>query len=244
MGKTAVTQGNGVRAESAMASAAAGRPGALPPHVRRILIVGAGGFGREVLQWARDAWPDDCDRIGGFLSADAGILDGLDYSVGIVGAPEAHHPVAGDGYLLAIGVPYARRRVAESLIARGAEFLTLIHPTAIVAPSADIGEGSIICPYSIVSDSARLGRFVAMNYHTSLGHDASAGDFAVLSPYATLGGKAKVEDDVFLGLHAAVGPSRIIGSGSKVSANTCALADAPPASLVFGSPGRIGPLLS
>jgi sugar O-acyltransferase (sialic acid O-acetyltransferase NeuD family) len=219
------------------------RPGTLPRDVRRILIVGAGGFGREVLQWARDSWPSASDRITGFLSADAHVLDGCDCGIRIVGSPDSHRPMVGDVHLLAIGVPYARRRVAESLIARGAEFLTLVHPTAIVASSAQIGEGSIICPYSIVSDSARLGRFVAMNYHTSLGHDASAGDFAVLSPYATLGGHAHIEQDVFLGLHASVGPGKTVGARSKVSANSCVLANVPEDSLVFGVPGRIAPLL-
>jgi UDP-N-acetylbacillosamine N-acetyltransferase len=82
-----------------------------------------------------------------------------------------------------------------------------------------------------------------MNYHSSLGHDASTGDFAVLSPYATLGGNAHVHDDVFMGLHATVGPGRTIGRNSKISANSCALFDAPPESIIYGSPGRIGPLL-
>lgn len=240
MGKTTATHGNGVRAHGAASVLYPRCAGTLPPDIRRVLIVGAGGFGREVLQWARDAWPNACDRFTGFLSADAGILDGLDCGLGIVGSPETHHPMAGDMYLLAIGVPYARRQVAESLIARGAEFLTLIHPTAMVATSAQIGEGSIICPYSLVSDSARLGRFVAMNYHTSLGHDASAGDFSVLSPCATLGGNAHIEEDVFLGLHASVGPGKTVGARSKVSANSCVLANAPSDSIVFGVPGRIG----
>jgi sugar O-acyltransferase (sialic acid O-acetyltransferase NeuD family) len=242
MGKLAVTQGNGVRAGGSVTRLPV-RPGTLPPDVRRILIVGAGGFGREVLQWARDAWPEACDRITGFLSADAHVLDGCDCGIRIVGSPDSHRPVVGDVHLLAIGVPYARRRVAESLIARGAEFLTLVHPTGIIATSAHIGEGSIICPYSIVSDSARVGRFVAMNYHSSLGHDASAGDFAVLSPYATLGGNAHVGADVFLGLHSSVGPGVWVGSGSKVSANSTSLHNAPENSLVYGTPGRVVPHL-
>lgn len=230
-----------MRAESAAARLIPSRPNALPADVRRILIVGAGGFGREVLQWARDAWPEDCDRIGGFLSADADILKGSECGVSIVGFPDGHSPAPGEKLLLAIGVPYVRRQVAESLLARGAEFVTLVHPTAIVSPSARIGEGSILCPYSIVSDSAHLGRFVAMNYHTSLGHDASAGDFAVLSPYATLGGHAHIEDDVFLGLHASIGPGKTVGARSKVSANSCVLSSTPADSLVYGVPGRVAP---
>lgn len=202
--------------------------------------MGAGGFGREVLQWVRDAWPEWSDRVAGFLAADDTPRSGAACDLAVLGSPDAYRPAPGDGLLLAIGVPYVRRQVAESLLARGAEFLTLVHPTAIVARSAVVGSGSIVCPFSIASDSCRLGRFVLMNYHTSLGHDATAGDFAVLSPYATLGGRASVEEDVFLGLHASVGPGQTVGTRSKVSANSCVLASAPADSIIFGVPGRIG----
>jgi acetyltransferase-like isoleucine patch superfamily enzyme len=101
-----------------------------------------------------------------------------------------------------------------------------------------------VCPYAIISDSCRVGRFVAMNYHSSLGHDATAGDFSVLSPYATLGGRAHVEEDVFLGLHASVGPGKTVGARSKVSANSAALASAPPDSIIYGVPGHVAPRLS
>ena len=215
-----------------------------PADCQRILIVGAGGFGREVLQWARDTWPGHAGRIAGFLSSDDRVLDGFDGCPEIFGHPDAYHPAPGDYLLLAIGVPYARRQVAESLLARGAEFLTLVHSTAIVAASARIGAGAILCPYSIASDACRVGRFVILNYHTSLGHDASAGDFAVLSPYATLGGNAHIHEDVFLGLHASIGPGKTVGARSKVSANSCVLANAPADSIIFGVPGHIGPRLN
>ncbi len=210
-----------------------------PADFRRILIIGAGGFGREVLLWATAAWPSDAMRIAGFLSADSCRLNGHESALAIIGDPETFELEPGDACLLAIGIPGVRRQVAESLLARGAEFLSLIHPTAIVAPTAEIGAGSIICPYAIVSDSCRLGRFVIVNYHASLGHDASAGDFAVLSPYATLGGGASIAEDVFLGLHASVGPGLQLGARCKVSANSCALASASADSIIFGAPGRI-----
>jgi sugar O-acyltransferase (sialic acid O-acetyltransferase NeuD family) len=211
--------------------------------ISRVFIVGAGGFGREVLQWARDAWADRARVIAGFLSAERNHLGGHEDHPGIVASPAEFEPESGDGFLLAIGIPETRRRVAEVLKARGATFLTLAHPTAIIAPTARIGAGSILCPYSIVSDAATIGECVLMNYHSSLGHDASAGDYAVLSPYAALGGHAHVAEDVFLGMHASVGPGRRIGARSKVSANSCALSDAPPESIVYGAPGRVGPLI-
>jgi sugar O-acyltransferase (sialic acid O-acetyltransferase NeuD family) len=211
----------------------------LPADCQRIVIVGAGGFGREVLQWARETWPAQASRIGGFLSDDPRRLDGFGTGVGILSTVIDYRPKAGDYLLLGIGVPYSRRRVAERLQSYGSKFLTLVHPDARVASMATIGEGSIICPYAIVSDSAAVGRWVLANYYSSLGHDATAGDYAVLSPYATLGGGARIEDEVFLGLHASVGPGKRIGARTKVSANSCALADSPSDSLVFGVPGRI-----
>jgi sugar O-acyltransferase (sialic acid O-acetyltransferase NeuD family) len=212
-----------------------------PSDCRRLVIVGAGGFGREVLQWARDSWPEHAEQIAGFLSDDPCRLDGFSTGLEILGRVDAYEKVPGDYLLLGIGVAYSRRIVAERLTARGAEFATLVHTTAVVARSARVGKGSIICPGAIVSDSATLGTCVLVNYHASFGHDSSAGDFSVLSPYATLGGGATIGDDVFLGLHASVGPGRTVGARSKVSANSCVLSDTPADSIIYGVPGRIVP---
>lgn len=214
------------------------------PEPRRILIVGAGGFGREVRHWIRDAWPGLTDRVAGFLSADPRILDGHDCPLPVLGDPDLFEPEPGDAFVLAIGIPGTRRRVAESLAAHGGSFLTLVHPTAVVAPTASLGPGTIVCPAAIVSDAVVLGRHVIVNYHASLAHDCAADDYAVLSPYATLGGGARLAADVFLGLHASVGPGVSVGPRSKVSANSCALDDVPADSIVYGVPGRVAPLLS
>lgn len=215
----------------------------LPAGLRRILIVGAGGFGREVAHWARDAWPGHAGLLEGFLSADADLLEGRACDLPILSDPARYDPRPGDGLLLAIGLPEVRRRVAEDLLNRGAQFVTLIHPTAIVCATAAIETGSILCPGAIVSDSARLGQCVLVNYHASLAHDSSAGDFAVLSPYAALAGGATIGDDVFLGLHASVGPGVTVGPRSRVAANSCALHGVPADSLIHGVPGRVSPRL-
>lgn len=209
-----------------------------PAWCRRVIVVGAGGFGREVVQWARHAWPEQIGRLAGFLSADPTALADRPATLQILGDPATFPVQPGDGFLLAIGIPLVRRRVAEELAGRGAVFLTLVHPTAIVADTATIGAGSVICPQAVVSDAVRIGRCVLVNYHASLGHDSAAGDYAVFSPYATLGGGAVVEEDVFLGLHATVGPRVRIGAAAKVSANSAALVSAPRQTLVYGVPGR------
>ena len=217
----------------------------LPPtDCRRILIVGAGGFGREVAEWAHDAWPAHRQLVAGMLSEDAGVLAGTRCPLPILGRPSDFQPVAGDSLVLGIGIPRVRRQVTESLLARGGRFLTLVHPTAVVAESARIGMGVVICPQAVVSVDTTLGDFAVLNYHTSLGHDAIVGDYSVLSPYATLGGSAAIGADVFLGLHATVGPRITVGDRTVISANSCALSPVPPDSLVYGVPGRSAPRLA
>ena len=215
-------------------------PNSSPPWCRRILIVGAGGFGGELWHWARDAWGRGGPEIAGFLDADP--TRGGELAPNL-GDPASFVPLPGDGLLLGIGTPRVRRRVAEGLVSRGGRFVTLVHPTAIIAPSATLGAGSIVCPFGIISDAALTGACVLVNYHASLAHGSSASDFAVLSPYSTLAGNARIGVDVFLGLHASVGPGRHLGDRTKVSANSSALTDSPPDSIVFGVPGRIAPLL-
>lgn len=207
----------------------------------RLFIVGAGGFGREILAWFRNS--GILDRFAGFLSADPRALEGLSVEPGIIGTPDTHAVRPDDAFVLAIGIPGVRRRVAEQLQARGARFATLVHDTAMVAESAVIGAGSVVCPYAVVSAHAKLGLCSILNYHASAAHDAMIGDYAVLSPYAAAGGHAKLDQDVFVGLHGSVGPGRRVGARSKVAANSCALIDVPPDSLALGVPARVTPLL-
>lgn len=210
----------------------------------RILIIGAGGFGRELWHWIRSAGGPTARLVAGFLDRDPRRLDGHGIDRPILGDPAMFRPGADDGFLLAIGIPGVRRAVADDLVSRGARLLSFVHPTAVVAPTARIGDGAIICPLAVVSDSVSLGRCTLVNYHASLGHDATTGDYCVLSPNAALGGAAHLGDDVFLGLSASVGPGRRIGSRSKVAANSAALADVPADALVVGVPGRCSPLLA
>lgn len=209
----------------------------------RIIVVGAGGFGREVLNWFREASDSSAGNVAGFLSADPHILERHTGALPILGDPDSFVPSPDDGLLLAIGIPGVRRRITEALLARGCRFLTLVHPTAIVAPTARIGAGTIVCPQAVISDAAHVGRFAIVNYHASVAHDAELRDFSVLSPYAAIGGGARVAEDVFLGLHASIGPRVAVGARSKVAANSSALHDVPADSLVHGVPGRITPCL-
>jgi len=203
-----------------------------------IIIVGAGGFGREVYLWTKDSFPDDQYKIKGFLDDNPRILDNYDMDVGIIGDLNSYEIKNQDRFLFAIGDIDVKKRLVARLKKKGAKFLTLIHPTAIVANTAKIGQGVIICPFVTVSDHVQLGDFIIMNIYSSCGHDAKVGNYCILSPYATINGFVILEDEVFLGTHAAVIPYKKVGYKSKISANSVVMRDVAANKIVFGVPGK------
>lgn len=207
-----------------------------------LIIVGAGGFGREIRQLIPASFPDGSMVVKGFLSSNPRDLDGYDVSEPVLDDPMQYQPAENDRFLLAIGDVASRRRVVESLRSRGAKFVSLVHPTAYVDPGAKYGEGCVLYPFSTLMNAARLGDFVSLSIYASAGHDSQIGDYCNLSPYATLNGFSVLESDVFMGTHSSVAPRRRVGEGSKISSNSSVAHDVAPRTLVFGVPGKHVPL--
>ena len=203
-----------------------------------VVIVGAGGFGREVYLWTKDSFPNDQYKIKGFLDDNPKILDNYNMDIGIIGDLDGYEIEKQDRFVFAIGDIDVKKRLVTRLKKKGAKFLTLIHPTAIVANTAKIGQGVIICPFVIVTDHAQLGDFVMMNIYSSCGHDVKVGSYCILSPYATLNGFVILEDEVFLGTHSTIIPYKKVGYKSKISANSVVMRGVPPNKIVFGVPGK------
>lgn len=205
--------------------------------LREIVIVGAGGFGKEILQYAEDfcaATPGY--RVKGFLERDASRHGTRYRGYPVLGGEEDYALGARDVVLLALGTPQGKKRAAEILQKRGAAFLTLVHPRAYVAPSATVGTGSILCPFAYVGPDAVVEEFVLLNLYACCGHDVRIGRYAILGPYAATNGHAVVEEEVFLATHATVTVGRRVGRRSKISAGTVVSQDVPPNVLAAGNP--------
>ncbi len=161
-------------------------------------------------------------ELAGFLDANPHTLDGFDTPLAIVGDPDSYEPQANDLLLCGFGDPATKLKVCRSLKARGAQFLTFVHPTATVGMRTKLGEGTIVCPHVTVTCDVTIGDFVLLNLGATVGHDAVIGDGVTLSGHCDVTGGVTLEEGVFLGSHAAVIPRvRVpayvtIGAGSVV----------------------------
>lgn len=176
--------------------------------MKRLLIVGAGGFGREVACWAQDALDKGSGvQAVGFLDDHAVAAGGSGGTLPVVGRIHDFVPCDDVDLVVAIGIPEVRRRVWEGLRRKGARFASVVHPTAMVVRGARLGEGVVLAPYSVVSADARLGDGVVMNFHAVVEHDGVVGAWSQLNAHANVCGNATLGEEVLLSTHAVV-PAR------------------------------------
>lgn len=207
--------------------------------MKKILIVGAGGFGREVLSWlkdwirAREGW-----TVDGFLDDHSGALDCFTGLPSIRGPISSYQPQADEFLVCALGNPRVKLNVCNQLSQRGAEFLTLVHPTAVVGERVRIGRGTVICPLAVVTCDIELGEFVTLNAAATVGHDVVIGDGVTLSGHCDITGGVKVGKGAFFGSHASVIPGMTIGEFAVVGAGSTVVRNVKPGVTVFGIPAK------
>lgn len=207
---------------------------------QQLIIVNAGKFGREVFTWAQQA-----TRLGmpwalkGFLDDRQDLLREFRYEVPIVSSAENYEPEAGDVFLCAIGDPSVKCRYCTLLEGKGAQFATLVHPTAIVGHDVRIGEGSILGPFTQLSCDIELGKHVTFGTHSNTAHDTRIGNYSQICGSCEINGNAVLEEGVFLGSHATVLPNARVGAWAYVGAGSVVLRRVPPRVKVFGNPAVV-----
>jgi sugar O-acyltransferase (sialic acid O-acetyltransferase NeuD family) len=208
-------------------------------RIEPIVIVGAGGHGREVLDiieainvtgktWEFLGFIDDghppihllSDRKVSLLGGNAA-LSGLDAK-----------------YVIGIGSPTVRRRLDAQCSDLGLEAASLIHPAATIGSRNSFRPGLVVAAHAAVTTNVRLGRHVHLNVGATVSHDVVAGDYVTLNPRANISGNVVLEDEVTIGVSASIIQGNRIGARTIVGAGAVVTRDLPPDVVAIGVPAR------
>ena len=138
--------------------------------------------------------------------------------------------------IVSIGINATRKKVVEKL---NADFGTAIHPSAIVAKTVQIGEGSVVMHGSIIQTDACIGKHSIVNTGASIDHECQIVDYVHISPHATLCGNVHVGEGSWIGAGATLIPGVKIGKWCIIGAGASVVRDVPDYAVVVGVPAKV-----
>lgn len=182
---------------------------------KHLVIMGAGGFAREVYSWVQDEY-----EVKAFYSdSDTPPILGL--------------PVVSDLslytdslFMVAVGSPVDRLALWDIAIKAGLSVASgFVHKSATMGVGCHIGKGVIICPQSVITTNVTIGEATIVNIGSTIGHDCVIGELVTIAPGANISGHCKILNRSYIGTNASIreglfiGPESVVGMGSVVISN-------------------------
>lgn len=213
------------------------------PLPKPFILVGAGGHGRETMEF-----------VAGALETSGVPVSSISFA-----AERGYETEAGEHiskpldaifeneeqayFNIAIANAEVRQRISEACIAKGFTPISLFHPTSVISTSANIAEGCIASAFTTISPQVKIGRFFHCNVYSYVAHDCVIGDFVTFGPRVCCTGNVHVKDHAFVGAGAIIRNGDettpiVVGAGSFVGMGAVVTRDVPPGAVVVGNPAR------
>ena len=142
-----------------------------------------------------------------------------------------------DEALIAIGNCDIRRRIVERIKVR--QYITAIHPSAIVSPRAKICEGSVVMQGAIIQSCATIGKHCIINTGASVGHDVILSDYVHIASHATITGGVIIGSGTWIGAGSVIRQGITIGCNCMIGAGSVVVSDIPDNVVAFGNPCKV-----
>lgn len=207
--------------------------------MKHLIIVGVGGYAREVYWHAQESLGYGVEwDIKGFLDGDVR-LSKEDYEklqLPVLGNVASYDIQVDDVFVCAISLPDVKKRLVQEICGHGGIFINLIHKTSIIHKTACIGIGNIIGHLVSIHDNAQVGDFVILNGRVGIGHDAVVGDYSSLMGVVSINGDAHVGKETFWGTNSVAMPHSKIEDGAFVGVSSVVFKHVRKGQKVFGNP--------
>lgn len=208
-------------------------------------LIGAGGYGREVMPLARAALEKES------ISGNAKLLFVAE-DIGIASSVNGHAIISLSDFLglsnpkkfnVAIGDSNVRQRISNICLQFGAVPLTIKAESAVVMDNNEIGQGAILSPFVTITSNVKIGSYFHANIYSYIAHDCVIGDFVTFAPSVKCNGNVCIEDHAYIGAGAIIkqgkqGNPLTIGRGAVVGMGAVVTKNVAPYATVVGNPAR------
>ncbi|WP_426955882.1 acetyltransferase [Muricoccus radiodurans] len=204
------------------------------PHPPRLVVIGAGGHAKVVIEALRAAgFPEPLGLVDPHPPAP--VVLGLP----VLGGDEALERLRAEGTdaaVIALGGNGLRLRIGDRLVGMGFALPSVVHPAAQISPSATVAEGAVVMARACLGPDARVGRLAIVNTNAVVEHDNEIGEGAHVAPGCALAGNVTVGARALVGVGSAVRPGVTIGADAVIGAGSAVVRDIPPGARVGGAP--------
>ncbi len=198
----------------------------------QLQILGAGGHGKVVLDIAKLTKRFALIRCYDDFATSENVCGTLETLLADAECPS--------NFIIALGDNYTRAKKFEFLLAQGKYPIDVVrHPSAIIADTASIGEGSVIMAGVVINPYAKIGRNVIVNTGAIIEHDCVVGDHAHIAPGAVLCGAAQVGTYSWIGAGTVVIEKSKVAKGCIVGAGSVVIKDIPSNNMAVGVPAKV-----
>lgn len=206
----------------------------------KLFVYCAGGFGKEVMDVARrinkleNRWDEIC-----FID-DNPCLGNAFHGTKLFTFNKVldQHNINTFEISIANGEPAIKKSLFDRIKHAGAKFTNLIDHTAIVSPSAKLGEGVIVSAYCFISSSAVIGDNTIFNTNALVGHDVMLADNCVISSAVNIGGNCSIGESSYIGMGSQIKQGITIGKDVIIGMGSVVYNDIPSGLIALGNPAR------
>ena len=206
--------------------------------MKHLLILGAGGMGKEIFYTARHSIGYGTEFVvKGFLDFPNPEWDTNIYPP-ILGIEDDYVIQPDDVFTCSIGDVHLKRKVCEKMKARGAKFQTLIFDNVQIRENVKIGEGCIIDSYAHIGSDAVIGENCLIQAFSCVAHDCRIGDYSRIDVRSLLVGGVVVGNNVTVHTNAVVSHKVVLEDDSTVAAMSFVIKKVKAGTTVMGNPAK------